>query len=68
MTTLKQKLPRIPSPIREMIVENIASDVPVTRNALKDSDIENSFFWGTAKYMPDYEFWYYINEEIQLMP
>lgn len=68
MSTLKQKLKKIPSPIREMIIENIKYDDPVTNNALHDIDLYGSFYWDTAKHIPDTDFWGGINEEILEMP
>jgi hypothetical protein len=68
MSTLKQKISRIPSPIREMIVENIKHDIPVTKNALDYCNLYSAFYWDTAKHIPDNDFWSAINEEILLMP
>lgn len=68
MSTLKQKLKKIPSPIREMIVVNIKCDEPVTNNALSYTNLCASFYWDIAKHIPDGEFWEGINEEIELMP
>jgi len=51
-----------------MIVDNIKCDDPVTKNALHDIDLYGSFYWDTAKHIPDTDFWGGINEEIELMP
>ena len=65
MTTLKQKLPRIPSPIREMIVENIKSSDWGDR--LTGDNIDVSFQWDAAKHIPDWYFWDGIYYEIRLI-
>jgi hypothetical protein len=64
MSTLKQKLPRIPSPIREMIIENINSYYGRRYNATRLMD---AFEWANAKHIPDHDFWDAIDDEILLM-
>jgi hypothetical protein len=65
MKTLKQKLKHIPSPIREMIVENIE----YSKWKIDDSDngIKYAFAWHSSKHIRDYTFWVGIHEEILLI-
>jgi hypothetical protein len=69
MKTLKQKLKHIPSPIREMIVENINSERPQHLSHCLDNhdNILPSFDWEHSIHIPDALFWDGINEEILLI-
>ncbi len=66
--TLKQKLKKVPSPIREMIVENTNDHYGDWKGYADTGNIGNAFIWQSAKHIPDAEFWCLINEEIELMP
>lgn len=68
MTTLKQKLPRIPSPIREMIVENTIHEDGRLIGWDRVNTIASEFHFATALHIPDHDFWAAINDEIMLMP
>jgi len=69
MKTLKQKLRHIPSPIREMIVENIEFERPRHLSHCLDNheSIIMSFSLEQSKHIPDSTFWDGINEEILLI-
>lgn len=66
MSTLKQKLKKIPSPIREMIVVNIKHSDWSSKFTCED--INYSFYWSKARHIPDDDFWWGVNDEIELMP
>ena len=56
MSTLKQKLKKIPSPIREMIVENTNDRYGDWKGYADTGNIGNAFIWQSAKHIPDAEF------------
>ncbi len=68
MSTLKQKLKKVPSPIREMIMDNI-KNCSFSGNALEDDeDIVCAFTWHSAKHISDSDFWLGVDNELMLMP
>lgn len=70
--TLKEKLKKIPSPIREMMVENAKHQNPKTWKKIMNDryniyNIGLCFWWAYAKNIPDYNFWSGVFEEIYIM-
>lgn len=63
MKTLKEKLKKIPSPIREMILENDDREFDIN----KQTNILLLFVWEEAKHLPDHEFWSLVYMEIELL-
>lgn len=62
---LQQKLKKVPSPIREMIEENIR--IGGWRMPYAEEGIEHSFWWRNATHIPDSEFWDIVHEELLLI-